>query len=158
MLVEDPETALSPTSQRWDRDWLVKLVNNNPSHPHQQDPRLRDKILATAPMIEQSDTAFRLLTRRYGANLCFTPMIHARTFLVKKPDQQKMFDLNSSPAEKHQDCPLIAQIAGSHKDVLLQATKLLEPHVDAIDLNLGCPTKTAKRGGYKVFCYPAGST
>jgi tRNA-dihydrouridine synthase 1 len=103
-------------------------------------------------MIEQSDTAFRILTRRYGANLCYTPMIHAHTFVKKAQYRDKMFHFSHRP----EDRPLIAQIAGSNQDMLLECAKLIEPYVDAIDLNLGCPTQTAKRGRYGAFLLGSG--
>ncbi|KAG7362117.1 dihydrouridine synthase domain containing protein [Nitzschia inconspicua] len=127
-----------------DRKWLQKIVKN-------------DVIYATAPMIEQSDTAFRILTRRYGANLCFTPMIHATTFLRKDSYRNKMLHFDRKDSTKEEmDRPLIAQIAGANKETLLECAKLLEPHVDAIDLNLGCPTQTAKRGRYGAYLLGSG--
>lgn len=129
-----------------DRKWLQNLVKN-------------DIVYATAPMIEQSDTAFRILTRRYGANLCYTPMIHATTFLKKTAYRNKMFRLNDDDDDAviaMEDRPLIAQIAGANKEALVECAKLLEPYVDAIDLNLGCPTLTAKRGRYGAYLLGSG--
>lgn len=45
----------------------------------------------------------------------------------------------------------MVQFCGSDKAELLAAARLVEDHCDAVDLNLGCPQKVAKRGGYGAF-------
>ena len=99
-------------------------------------------------MVDASDLPYRLLTRRYNTSLCFTPMIHARMFLEKPGYRHKFWKYTGMPAE---DRPLIAQFCGNDKDVLLEAMKLVEEHVDGVDINCGCPQQIAKRGGYGAF-------
>lgn len=113
-----------------DRDWIAKLLKK---HPNSNAMR-HDKALVVAPMVDQSDLPFRLLSRRYGANLCFTPMIHSRLVVTSKAYRKKF--TGNWPAE---DRPLIAQLCGSEPDLVLEAARLLEPYVDGIDINCGCP-------------------
>jgi tRNA-dihydrouridine synthase 1 len=98
-----------------------------------------------APMVDHSDLPFRMLTRKYGAGLCFTPMIHARLYAEDPSYRTRIF--RTMP----EDRPLVVQIAGDDPNVLLTTAKLLEPHCDIIDINLGCPQGIAKRGNYGSF-------
>jgi len=102
-------------------------------------------------MVDQSERAFRLLCRRYGVGLAYTPMIHAEPFAADEAYRRVYFD--AWEAAQHRgspdaDRPLIAQLGGDDPQTMLRAARLLEPYVDAVDLNFGCPTEDARRGGH----------
>jgi tRNA-dihydrouridine synthase 1 len=125
-----------------DRQWIAKLLHKYPN----PNARRMDKALVVAPMVDQSDLPFRLLCRRYGANLCVTPMIHSR-LLITSPSYQKKFLGRFVDSDR----PLIAQLCGSDPDTVLQAARMLEPYVDGIDINCGCPQGIARRGNYGAY-------
>jgi len=141
-----------PPSKRFPRNWLKNLliqakVNQHPLDP---DPILTNKALVVAPMVDQSDLPFRLLCRKYGSNLCFTPMIHAKMFLDKSLGYRAKF-WNLADGTPKEDRPLVAQFCSSDPDALLTAAGMIQHQVDAIDLNCGCPQTIARRGGYGAF-------
>ena len=60
-----------------------------------------------APMVEQSELAFRLLTKRYGAQLTYSPMVHARILTERgASSEQWVRELLTTPGER----PMIVQV------------------------------------------------
>ncbi|KAG7365857.1 tRNA-U20-dihydrouridine synthase [Nitzschia inconspicua] len=125
-----------------DRQWIAKLLQKYPN----PNARRHDKALVCAPMVDQSDLPFRLLCRRYGTNLCYTPMIHAKLAATNPRYRQKFMG-----TWLQQDRPLIVQICGSNPEYVLQTARFVEPFVDGIDINCGCPQQIAKKGNYGAF-------
>uniref|UniRef100_A0A8R1HVP3 tRNA-dihydrouridine(16/17) synthase [NAD(P)(+)] n=1 Tax=Caenorhabditis japonica TaxID=281687 RepID=A0A8R1HVP3_CAEJA len=98
------------------------------------------KVLA--PMVDQSELAFRMFTRKYGAQLTFTPMIHAHLFVNDGTYRRNALAMCKA------DRPLVVQFCANKVDTFLSACRLVEDVCDGVDLNLGCPQMVAKRGRY----------
>ncbi len=89
-----------------------------------------------APMEDVTDPAFRLLCKRYGADMVYTEFISADALIrsVKRTEQK----LNLSDAER----PVAIQIYGREPDAVTEAARIAEEaRPDLIDLNFGCPVK-----------------
>ena len=109
--------------------------------------QLNSPTSVCAPMVDQSERAFRLLCRELGVGLCYTPMLHARLFKEVPAYRELHFDAH----EERQEGPVFAQLAGHDPATVLEAAQMIEEHVDAIDLNFGCPQGIARKGRYGAF-------
>ncbi len=88
-------------------------------------------------MEQVNDIVFRLLCKKAGAGITFTPMIHPLT-------KQKII-LDDKP---------ILQLFTSNLNGIKEFIKKYDKKVSGWDFNLGCPAKTAERQGFGVFLHP----
>ena len=98
-----------------------------------------------APMVDQSELAWRMMGRRHGVQLAFTPMINAKIFEVNKEYRRANWEIHSG------DRPLIGQVCGDDVEVMLRVCKSIQNDCDGIDLNLGCPQNIARKGHYGAY-------
>lgn len=129
-----------------------------PTAMTQKQPKLSGRSLyesmgspkaIVAPMVDQSELTWRILSRMNGAQLCYTPMFHARLFGTQEKYRNDQFgELDGDPTI---DRPLIVQFCGNDPEEVLAAAKHVVGRCDAVDLNLGCPQGIARRGHYGAY-------
>jgi hypothetical protein len=79
-----------------------------------------------APMVGGSELAFRLLCRKYGATLAYTPMINSEKFAVDEEYRREQFQ--TVPADR----PLVVHFSANDPTVFLAAARHVEQQCDAI--------------------------
>lgn len=102
-------------------------------------------ILALAPMAGITDSAFREMCRRHGADVVYSEMASASALYFKP---QKTLELVRFSATER---PYVIQLFGKDPKHFAAAAKIITEQIkpDGIDINFGCPAK-------KVFGHGSG--
>ncbi|WP_018108873.1 tRNA dihydrouridine synthase DusB [Bacteroides propionicifaciens] len=95
-----------------------------------------------APMEDVTDPAFRLMCKRFGADMVYTEFVSSDALirLVNRTTEK----LNIYEEER----PVAIQIYGKETDAMVEAAKIVEAaKPDILDINFGCPVrKVAGKG------------
>lgn len=101
-----------------------------------------------APLSGISNSAFRRICKRYGADVVLSEMISADG-LVRNSEKTQKLALFSEDER-----PIGLQIFGSNPEIIAQGIKiLLKYNPDFIDINMGCPVKKVikRRAGSAIL-------
>lgn len=111
--------------------------------------KLNNNFTVLAPMAGITDSAFRQVCVKYGADVLYSEMA-STTALVYAP--KKTLDLLKFSKKER---PYVVQLFGSNPEHFAKAVKIVEKKIkpDGIDINFGCPVpKVAKQGaGAELF-------
>ncbi len=98
--------------------------------------------LILAPMAGVTDLPFRMLCRRFGAELAFVEMINCRSISHKSRKTRHMLSTLAK------DSPLGVQILGCEEKYILKGLDVLKAYkFDILDFNAACPAKKVVRRG-----------
>ncbi len=94
--------------------------------------KLKNPLLL-APMVDVTDLPYRLLCRKSGCSLAYTPMLYTSQLLNKNKATLKLIKSNSK------DKPLGIQITGSSLKEFEACIPILKKF-SLVDINCGCPS------------------
>ena len=97
---------------------------------------LGERPILLAPMEDVTDVGFRMMCKRFGADMVYTEFVSADALIrsVNKT-QQKLHILE-------EERPVVIQIYGRDTDTMVEAARIVEEaKPDVLDINFGCPVK-----------------
>ena len=103
---------------------------------------LGERPVFLAPMEDVTDISFRLMCKRFGANLVYTEFVSSDA-LIRHVNKTKA-KLTIDPEEG----PITIQLYGKEVDAMIEAARLCEAtNTNFLDLNFGCPVKKVANKG-----------
>ena len=100
-------------------------------------------ILALAPMAGVTDSAFRQICKKYGADVVYSEMASVSALVYNPEKTLKLLEFNKK------ERPYVVQLFGNKPEHFKKAVAIVEKEIkpDGIDINLGCPVpKVLKQG------------
>lgn len=101
--------------------------------------------LMLAPLEGVTCMPYRLLCKRYKADIVVSEMVNAKAIInaAKK--------INNKLATCEEEKPVGIQIAAADADSAVKAAKIIEDKADFIDINMGCPSTTIMNSGCGAY-------
>ena len=99
------------------------------------------KKVILAPMAQVNDIAFRVMCKKYGADIIYSEMVNCNALSRNNKATIRMTE--TVKEEK----PIAIQLFGTKLENISKAVKMVENKCDIIDFNFGCPaSKIIKQG------------
>lgn len=97
---------------------------------------LGERPIFLAPMEDVTDIAFRLMCKRFGADMVYTEFVSSDALIRNvNRTQQKL-------VVAEEERPVAIQLYGKQVDAMVEAARICEEaKPDLIDINFGCPVK-----------------
>jgi len=108
--------------------------------------KLPRPILALAPLAGVTDSAFRQVCKKFGAQVVYSEMASAAALYYNPAETLKMLAFSKS------ERPYVVQLFGADPEQMGRAAKLIAKEIkpDGIDINFGCPVKKVMKQGAGV--------
>ena len=107
-----------------------------------RDIDLGNNPIFLAPMEDVTDSAFRLMCKKFGADMVYTEFVSSDALI-------RLVNKTTEKLKIHEEeRPVAIQIYGKDTDAMVEAAKIVEAaNPDILDINFGCPVrKVAGKG------------
>jgi len=105
--------------------------------------KLKKPILALAPLAGVTDSAFRQICKKFGAQAVYSEMASAAALCHGSGETLELLKFSKS------ERPYVVQLFGSDPKQMGEAAKIVTAKIkpDGIDINFGCPVKKVMKQG-----------
>lgn len=97
---------------------------------------LGERPVFLAPMEDVTDISFRLMCKRFGADMVYTEFVSSDALIRNVNKTQQKLDVSDD------ERPVAIQIYGKEVSAMVEAARICEEaRPDILDINFGCPVK-----------------